>query len=168
MPISLIVEDGSIVENANSYIDVSFADNYHLEHGNEEWLNLESEIEKYQRLIRAKNFIDHYFGRYFKGKKLNSEQDCEFPRKNIYINNVLLNNDKIPKILKMSQAEAAIHNELLFTAKELNNISSISDGQISISYESSKSDTTIIVDSVEMIINPLLDHTRKYMARVMR
>lgn len=168
MPISLIIEDGSIVEDANSYIDIDFADTYHLEHGNEEWLNLESEIEKYQRLIRAKNFIDQYFGKYFKGKKVYFDQDCEFPRENVYINNFLLDNNKIPKILKLSQAEAAIHNELLFTARELKNISSISDGQISISYESSKSDTTAIVDSVEMIINPLLDNTKKYMARVVR
>ena len=50
MPVSpniLIVEDGSIVADANSYIDYDYAENYHTLRGNSAWADGDSTQKQY-------------------------------------------------------------------------------------------------------------------------
>lgn len=79
MAIAVIVEDGSIVANANSYGSVADADAYHTDRGNADWAAL-SPDEKAIRMIRATDYIDQRFGGRFIGLIINDEQMLAWPR----------------------------------------------------------------------------------------
>lgn len=74
----ITVEDGTGLPNADTYISVADADQYHLRYGNEEWDSL-SETEKETSLIKASRDIGLLFS--FIGDRLHPEtQALEFPR----------------------------------------------------------------------------------------
>ena len=77
---SLIVEDGSIVPNANSYVALIDADNYFRARNNHVWLSLE-QTAKEALLIAATDYIELRFGRRFLGQKKQDNQPLSFPRK---------------------------------------------------------------------------------------
>lgn len=154
MSINLIIEDGSIIENANSYIDLDFADNFHNNHGSENWLSIESEIEKERNLIKAAFYIDLKYKSRFKGKKINNDQYLEWPRENVFIDDYKFDNNKIPLLLKQAQAEAANHIENLFITNTNHNIDSISTGSLNISFKDVSNYPEI--QSINYLIQPLL------------
>lgn len=76
----MIVEDGTGLPNANSYVTVEFADDYFSARGVSSWDSLET-AQKEQALICATDFIDNVYQWY--GKKATSEQALRFPRVNL-------------------------------------------------------------------------------------
>lgn len=154
MSIELIIEDGSIVENANSYIDMDFADSFHNTHGNENWLNIESEIDKKRRLIRAAFYIDNKYKSRFKGTKTSVDQYLEWPRINVIIDDFQFENNKIPLLLKQAQAEAANYIEDLFIINTNQHVDSISTGPLNISFKNVTNQPEI--QSINYLIQPLL------------
>ena len=72
---ALVVEDGTGLSNADSYIDVAFADAYFLKRGNTEWDTL---TNREQLIVRAMDYIDNNYS--YKGTKLVSTQSLQFPR----------------------------------------------------------------------------------------
>lgn len=72
---ALVVEDGTGLSNADSYIDVAFADAYFLKRGNTEWDTL---TNREQLIVRAMDYIDNNYS--YKGTKLVSTQALQFPR----------------------------------------------------------------------------------------
>ena len=98
---SLIVEDGSIVPNANSYVALVDADNYFTARNNHVWLSLKQDAKE-ALLIAATDYIELRFGRRFLGKKKQDNQPLSFPRTGIpYI-------APIPEVLKKACFEYAI------------------------------------------------------------
>lgn len=98
---ALIVEDGSIVTNSNSY-------------------NTEAEIVAYaslfgktitteqaeQYVLRNRGFLDTL---YYQGTQVDfGVQSLPFPRDNVYIEGSLLPNDVIPILLKKAEQELAL------------------------------------------------------------
>lgn len=76
---SLIVEDGSIVAGALSYVSVADADTYHAARGMTTWAGLQ-QSEKEQALVRATDFmLGRYRGRW-KGAKVRYQQPLDWPR----------------------------------------------------------------------------------------
>lgn len=73
---SLIVEDGTGLSNAESYASVSDADAYHLSMGNTAWTGAEELKEK--ALRRATQYLDAWYR--FRGERLLLTQSLEFPR----------------------------------------------------------------------------------------
>ena len=71
----LIVEDGLGLPNADSYIDVDFADSYFLKRGITQWASL---TNKESLIIRAMDYIENNYS--YKGTKLVSTQALQFPR----------------------------------------------------------------------------------------
>ena len=83
--ISLIVEDGSCVPNANCYVSLEFADEYMKNTGRKDWLSL-SDNDKKSYLINATNYIDRTYGKLgWKGiKKYHRKQSLCFPRVELF------------------------------------------------------------------------------------
>lgn len=79
---SLILETGIGVSNANAYVDISYVDNYLLERGiNDEWDLLNTDTLKESHIINATEYIELRFQNLFVGEKLTSNQSLSFPRK---------------------------------------------------------------------------------------
>lgn len=99
-----VVEDGTGVADANSYVTVEFADEYFRSRGVGEWEGLVENAKK-QALIRATDFIDNMFqwlgNREFEGQAL------RFPRVGIrdYDGSEI---SGIPQRLKQAVCEAAV------------------------------------------------------------
>jgi hypothetical protein len=97
---TIIVEDGSIVENANSYVTTTELSTYATARG----ITVTSENRE-QYLIQA---MDYFESLKFKGIKVDDDQSLQFPRNYLYIDNVLIDNDIIHTLVKESQMEIAI------------------------------------------------------------
>lgn len=71
----LVIEDGTGLTNADSYIDVIFADAYFLKRGITQWDALTNQESL---IIRAMDYIENNYS--YKGTKLVSTQALQFPR----------------------------------------------------------------------------------------
>lgn len=97
---TLIVEDGSIVEGANTYVTEAELTAYASVRG----VTIENaDREKFLTLA-----MDYLESLDFKGIKTDDTQPLQFPRKELYIDNVLMPSDEIPLLVKQSQMETAI------------------------------------------------------------
>lgn len=83
--VSLIVEDGSCVPDANSYVSLDFADDYMLNTGRTAWMT-KTENERKSYLINATRYIDRTYSKLgWKGqKKYHRRQSLCFPRVELY------------------------------------------------------------------------------------
>ena len=157
---ALIIEDGSQVANANSFVTDAEYTAYATLKGFTVGATVElREIE----LLRSVDYIEG-LEQSMQGTRASSTQGLSFPRYNISLYGYLLASDKIPKELKDAQCEAAIYantGDLLISGEE-SNVSSFSvDGAISESYFKGGSSTRVRLDRVRAKITPLLnDSTR--------
>lgn len=108
MAVTMVVEDGTIVENANSYVSISYANTY-LErniHKYTTWENL-SDDDKSALLVWSSSVIDNYFN--FEGLRMTGDQDLRWPRYGAYdLDGYLIPNTEIPRELKDSVCELAL------------------------------------------------------------
>jgi hypothetical protein len=96
---TIVVEDGSEVTGANSYVTLDEARDYASARG----VTLpaaDSELEPLAHL--AMDFLKAYDARYV-GNLMTSTQPLPWPRKNAYINGFLFANDDIPSQIKEAQ-----------------------------------------------------------------
>lgn len=103
--IEVIVEDGNLVEGANSYVSLEEATAYQRRFNRQDWLGL-SEDEKKASLIKATQYVDNQFT--WKGRRKYQTQELGFPRV------MLLDLDGfevtgIPARLKQAICEAAYY-----------------------------------------------------------
>lgn len=92
----LVIEDETGLSNAESYIDVEFADAYFLKRGTTEWATL---TNREQLIIRAMDYIENNYT--YQGTKLLSTQSLQFPR--------LINGETVyPIALKNALCELAL------------------------------------------------------------
>jgi len=101
----MIVEDGTGLETANSYVSVVDCDTYHLDRGNTAWTG--DSAVKEAALIKAAQFIDGRYLNKWKGIPLTSVQSLCWPRENIYDERDV-EIEGIPNRLKYAVCEAAI------------------------------------------------------------
>lgn len=100
---ALVIETGTIVNGANSYVDVAEFDLYLTSR------NLvidKTNEEKEALLINACDELLAYEER-FKGLRVDASQELSWPRQNAYVNGFLLNADIIPSELKKAQMQLA-------------------------------------------------------------
>lgn len=96
---AFIVEDGTGLENANSFIDVAYLDSYCQERQID--ISTLTTDDKQSLLIKATDFINTVYYGYFQGVTLNETQSLEFPR--------IIGDDTIyPLNLKKATAEMAL------------------------------------------------------------
>ena len=73
----MVVEDGTGVAGADSYVTVEFADGYFLSRGIPGWGDLDGE-QKEQCLVRATDYVDSMFQ--WRGRSMTETQSLRFPR----------------------------------------------------------------------------------------
>jgi hypothetical protein len=119
--VTLIVEDGSGLPNANSYCDLDYALEYCTMKGYTSWQSL-SETEQKVFIIRGTEFVDNFYN--WRGRKGKGSQALSFPRFDLYDDDHYLING-IPEKLKKACLEAAFLNSstdasTLFSTKDEN------------------------------------------------
>ena len=133
----VVVEDGSIVEGANSYIDEEYADLYHAVRGNETW-EAATSTQRQTAIIRATQSVDAMFSRYWEGYQVDAEkQELAFPRKGIRN----IKDKSIPNALKKTVAEAALRelrepNSLMPDLERGGKIRRVKAGTVEVEYAS--------------------------------
>lgn len=150
----MIVEDGTGLENANSYVSVLDADNYFSARGVTEWESLE-EAQKETALIKATDYIDNVFQ--WLGKKLTAEQALRFPRKKLfdYEGEEV---EGIPTALKQAVCDAALLSASgteLFQTSEVNG-DVVSENITSLSFTYSQNERKITSRTLYDAINTKL------------
>jgi hypothetical protein len=97
MPI--IVEDGSQVAGANSYISESFLTVYAEDRGITLTQTASALIYRSMSYVETRNY---------KGNKASETQSLQWPRENVYIDGYLFPDDQIPIELQNAQAETCL------------------------------------------------------------
>lgn len=148
----MIVEDGTGIADADSYVGVEFADDYFSARGVSAWADLEAEAKE-QSLIKATDYIDSVFQWY--GKKEFENQALRFPRVNIrdYEGAEIKG---IPLCLKQAVCDAAMivsnGTELFQTKNENGDVVSETITSLSFTYakneSSEKTTSTTLYDSI--------------------
>ena len=95
--------------NADSYVDATYVDAYHLAQGNAEWAAGDL-TKRDEALRRATTWLDGQYRKYFTGEKANGRaQSLEWPRKYATdADGYDIGSDEIPREIKDSQCEAAL------------------------------------------------------------
>jgi hypothetical protein len=104
---SLIVEDGSVVDNANSYNTVSSAGTYMDNRTSSTWTSASTD-EKEKALYEGGMYLNSLN---WKGSKTERDQSMEWPRANVYDNDeYLYPTNVVPQKVQDAQVEAAIES----------------------------------------------------------
>lgn len=106
---ALIVEDGSVVQGANTYVDVEYVDEYCTLMNYTEWISApdtpEETIKKESAIIRTMQFFENQI---YSGYKTSDDNPLEWPRYGIYLDTGSeFPNNKIPEDLKKAVSEGA-------------------------------------------------------------
>lgn len=159
----MVVEDGTGLENADSYVSVEFADDYFSARGVSAWKDIEDEAKE-QCLVRATDYIDNMFRWY--GKKMSASQALRFPRTNLkdYEGSEITG---IPTCLKQAVCDAAMiavdGSELFHKDNENGDVVSENITSLSFTYSRTKRETAdkTLYDSVNTKLRGLYVDTGK-------
>lgn len=99
MSATIIVEDGSIVSGANSYVSASYLSTFASDRG------ITISGTKEDLLIKAMDYLE---GLEYKGVKRTFDQGLQWPRVDVYIDGWYHNSDEIPQQLKDGLCQCAI------------------------------------------------------------
>lgn len=122
---ALIVEDGTIVAGAESYISVANADTYLANYGKDAVWTAKTTLEKEILLRSSRLYMDTKFN--WKGTQATSGHSTIWPRSGVYIEDNLVDSDSIPADVSNSNAILAAES----TSSDLyRNIDNGSTGQL--------------------------------------
>lgn len=131
---AIIVEDGTIVPNANSYVSVADLETYALERG----IIIAGDPE--ELLIKSMDYTESLI---FKGIKWTQNQTLQWPRANVWIDGYLNNVTNIPVQLKNGQMETALSidsgDDPLSSIQRQK--SSVKVGELAVTYEKGQATT---------------------------
>jgi len=102
---TLIVEDGSDVAGANTYVDIAYVDTYALDRGLSMWTGTAD--EKNAAILNSMTYMEQ---QPYKGYPSTSTQSLVWPRFGVTVNSWEISSDVIPSQLTKAQAEAAIRS----------------------------------------------------------
>jgi len=102
---ALVLEDGTVVDGANTFISLASAGTYMGNRTDTNWTTA-STTEKEQALIQAGMYLNSLN---WKGQKISRDQAMEFPRQNFYDGDgFLYATNAIPSKVAQAQVEAAL------------------------------------------------------------
>jgi hypothetical protein len=103
---AFIVEDGSVVADANAYITVDQFLDHHNDRGRD--FNSVDVADVRAAIVKATDYIDKRFSKKLKGYRKDSSQELEFPRSDLYLSSGWrVPSDTIPSQLRKATAEYA-------------------------------------------------------------
>lgn len=158
----MIVEDGTGLIDADSFVDIAYSDDYFSARGVTSWETL-TLSEKEILLVKATDYIDNVFD--WLGKKSTPEQSLNFPRIELYTKDGYAV-DGIPKQLKDCVCECALilsQNKTLFkTENENGAVTSEHIGSLSFTYDVSQKITdSTLYESINTRLRGLYRDTTK-------
>lgn len=110
---ALIIEDGSIVAGANSFVTLDFVNNYFEVRGITAWTG--TDIEKEYAIISGGDYLNYNF--VWNGVRVEKDQAMILPRYYLTsIDGYTIDSDEIPEVVKFAQCELALRalsNELI-------------------------------------------------------
>lgn len=132
---SLTVEDGTGLSNAESYISAADAGTYHSNRGNTTWASL-SDAVKEQCLRKATDYMVAMYRGQWQGDRISSDQSLDFPRSGVVVDNVDIDSDSVPDKIKNACAELALkaNSDDLFEDQDQAMIS-LGVGSLNIAYD---------------------------------
>lgn len=152
---ALIIEDGSIVANANSYVTeaeyIAWAD---ARFGSGRSTSPSCDEDAERLILRA---TDYFESQYFIGEKKQFNQSLQWPRNDVWIDDYYISNTSIPKevktaIYELTYAEEQGNSELSSVDRKVKKEKVAS---IEVEYADSSS-STAINRSVPLVIRKLL------------
>lgn len=103
---AFIVETGTGIVDANSYISVEGADDYFVGIGNQPTWFEKATIDRERALMSGTQFVDNQYR--FIGTKSSQEQGLQWPRTDAIDKNGFELTEEVPKNIKYATCEAAI------------------------------------------------------------
>jgi len=104
---TLIVENGTGIANANSYTTESFADAYFADRGNGAW-SLATTANKEKALVKATDYIELRFADRFKGNLSPDATTLSWPRQYVYDRKGKLIGLVVPNDIQKATCEYAV------------------------------------------------------------
>lgn len=103
---AFLLEDGTGIEGANAYIDVSNYRTHHTDRGNTAHTDF-TDPDTQAAIIRASEYVDKRFGKMFIGLRRTKRQGLEWPRINAFDADGFLmsDQDRVPRNLQKAVAE---------------------------------------------------------------
>ena len=154
---ALIIENGSIVDNANSFVTAAEMVAYAALRG--VTITADTTTQEQQIILAMDYLVSREQS--MKGTRVSDLQELPYPRFNVRYNGYYITGSEIPKELKNAQIELAIQlgsTELLLSEKT-DNVQSISlDGVISKSFFSGGSYSTIRTDKADAYLDVLMNN----------
>ena len=168
---SLIVEDGSVVAGAESYLSLADADSYHTDRDNTKWTGVDAEKEA--ALRKATDHLRQAYRLRWKGMPVSAVQDLDWPRSGVIVEDWAedlgeeLGTDVVPQEVKSVTAELALRALDGSLAPDLprgGRIKSEKVDVIAVSYETG-APTGTRYPAVERTLAPLLKPIRRNLVR---
>ncbi|RTL04575.1 hypothetical protein EKK58_10270 [Candidatus Dependentiae bacterium] len=139
---ALIVEDGTGLEDAESYLSVSEANDYHSRRGNSAWDDLDDPAKE-SALIKATEYLDNSYS--WRGVLSSTTQALNWPRTNVFDSQGRDLSNSVPQRVKNATAELAlvsISSELLANVNNSNYVKREKVEGLEVEYSSSAPSTT--------------------------
>ena len=164
----LIIEDGTIVANANSFATDAELKTYA---GIRNYTVPATQPEREALLILAMDYITSK-EQLLKGYRVSKDQVLPYPRYGACINGFDIDNNEIPQNLKNAQMELAIQaqNSALFINSQSQNVQREKLGELEVEYFSGGSWSSIRTDGADTYLKPLMvsNGNSNLMTRVLR
>lgn len=135
---TIVVEDGSIVDGANSYVTTAELEAFAAARN----ITLSGDYTSEQLLIIAMDYIESL---QFKGMKVSTTQDLQWPRVDVQVDGFYLDSNSIPKELKQGLMQTAVSMDQGNSPQQIVPRKTIMEqvGEIQVQYSSSSSATAI-------------------------
>ena len=105
---ALVVEDGTGLSTAESYISVVDASTYHTARGNATWAALASDTVREQALRKATDYMGAVYGLRWSGDRVLAAQALDWPRYNVAVHGFSVDSDVVPTAVANACAELAL------------------------------------------------------------
>ena len=156
---ALVVEDGTGLSNATSYVSLTTARNYATARG-VTLSAVDATLEV--SVIKSMDYLESYRDR-FKGVKTSETQSLQWPRSGVVIDNYGIDSDELPQILKDCLCQLIIENatnsDLSPTVTDTRITTSEKVDVIEVTYSDSRQSGAtgqLVMPKVNNLLNPLL------------
>ena len=161
---SLIVEDGTGMATAESYISVADADTYHSNLGNASWATLTTTVKE-QLLRKATNYMVQAYRSAWAGIRKNDTQSLDFPRYLVpkYDNGAMYSyydENSVPKEVKDACCEFALKANSAALAPDLDRLTKREKlGTLEVEYDTTKGYPYVQYRAMDHLLYPLMKPT---------
>lgn len=171
---ALIVENGTGLIDANSYITVAYADTYHSNRGNAAWATLTTTVKE-QLLIKSTDYIEQVYRLRWLGYRHTAEQALSYPRDEVprrdftFLNQFsFYPNDEVPTEVKNACAELALKANAEALAPDIARIARREKVSVlEVEYDAN-SPAYVIYRAIDNLVAPFLSSLTGNVKRVVR